>query len=340
MNFVWPFMLFALLALPFLAALYLAAQRRRKTLLETFSRLGMDPPGGPAASGAASSRFIRYFPALLYLLAVTSLILAMSRPQIPLRLPRVGGTVILAFDVSGSMAATDIEPTRMEAAKAAARAFVANLPGSVQIGVVAFAEGGISVQAPTYDRTPVLSAINRLSPQRGTSLASGIGAALKAIEIAERADETDYYSRTPREEREQQPLPPGTFSSSVIVLLTDGENNIDPDPGELVQAAIDRGVRVHTIGVGDPAGVTLKANGFTVHTRLDEATLRAIAEATSGLYFNARNGDDLTRIYDTIGTRLSIRSEQTELTAILAGIGALLLCLGTALSMWWLGRAP
>jgi Ca-activated chloride channel homolog len=338
MNFIWPIMLLALLVLPLLVVLYLASQRRRKYLLEQFSKLGMDPLGRQTVG-----RFKRHFPALLYFLAIACLIFAMSRPQIPLQLPRVGGTVVLTFDVSGSMAATDIEPTRMEASKAAARSFVENLPGAVQIGVVAFAEGGISVQAPTHDRTPVLAAINRLAPQRGTSLAGGISTALKAIENAERADDTDYYSRTPREEREQQApaaVPPGTFSSSVIVLLTDGENNIEPDPSEAVQAAIDRGVRVHTIGIGDPAGVTLKANGFTVQTKLDEATLQAISESTRGTYFNARSGQDLTQIYDTIGSRLTVRAEQTELTAILAGIGTLLLVLGAALSMWWLGRAP
>jgi Ca-activated chloride channel family protein len=256
-------------------------------------------------------------------------------------LPRVGGTVILAFDVSASMLADDMTPTRMEAAKVAARAFVERQPTTVQVGIVAFSEGGLAVQAPTNDRTALIGAINRLTPARGTSIANGILAALTAIEKAEQEEVTNYYSnRTPMPTPSPTPVPRGFLAPAAIVLLTDGENNVEPDPMVAAELAVERGVRIHTVGIGSPAGARLRIEGFSVHTKLDEAMLQQISHHTAGSYFNARSAEELLDIYQNLGSRFTVKPEETEVTALLAMAGLVVLLVGGALSLLWLGRLP
>jgi Ca-activated chloride channel family protein len=272
------------------------------------------------------------------LFGLTAVILAVARPEAVLSLPRLEGTVVLAFDVSRSMAATDFSPTRMEAAKAAARSFVQQQPTSVQIGVVAFSDSGVSVQAPTNDQAAVLAAIGRLQPQRGTSLAQGIAASLKAIATALDPTAGYYTNRSP--DTSPTPVPSGTHSSAVIVLLSDGENNEQPDPQAAAQAAADRGVRIHTVGLGTPAGTTLTIDGFQVHTELDEDGLRQIAQTTGGTYFAAADQAHLDAVYDSLDSSLVIKAQKTEITSIVGGIGLVALLLGSLASLAWLGRAP
>ena len=276
----------------------------------------------------------------LFLVGLSILTLGLARPQATVSLPRQEGTVILAFDVSGSMAANDLEPTRMEAAKAAARDFVQRQPRTVQVGIVAFSDSGLAVQAPTNDQDTVLAAINRQSPARGTSLGNGILASLRAISAE--ADQTPhaFSNLTPVAAPSPTPVARGTYTSAVIVLLTDGENNESPDPLAAAQAAADRGVRIFAIGIGSAAGTTLHVNGFTVHTQLNEAGLRQIAELTQGAYFSAENAQDLRTIYDTLDPQLVIKPEQLELTSIFAGASIFILLLGGLLSLLWFGRLP
>jgi Ca-activated chloride channel family protein len=254
-------------------------------------------------------------------------------------LPRIEGTVILAFDVSGSMAADDLKPTRMEAAKAAARAFVERQPSTVQVGVVSFSEGGFSIQAPTDDQGKILAAINRLGVQKGTSLASGIQASLNTIAVTLNPP-LSLSTRNLTPGPTPTPVPKGTTTSAVIVLLTDGENTQAPDPLEAAQTAADRGVRIYTVGIGSAAGATLHLDGFTVQSRLDEATLQQIAQITNGAYYNAENEDQLHAIYDNLNPQLVIKPQKTEVTALFAGAGILVLMLGGTLSLLWLGRLP
>ncbi len=298
-------------------------------------RWGWLPAGGPGLR--------RHIPPAFFLLGVTILLLALARPQAVVSLPRVEGTIILAFDVSGSMAATDLEPTRMEAAKAAARDFVQRQPSSMQIGVVAFSDSGFSVQAPTYSPDTVLAAINRLTPQRATSLANGILASLKTIETAQNAgdDAPSLYSNlTPGPTPTPTPMPAGEYQSAVIVLLTDGENTVSPDPLEAARAAADRGVRIFTIGVGSPEGATLEVEGFNIHTSLDEAALQQIAGITSGAYYNARSEQDLEEIYSKLTPQLVVRPEKIEVTALFAGASLLCLLAGSIFSFLWFSRFP
>jgi Ca-activated chloride channel family protein len=276
----------------------------------------------------------------LFLLGLAILLSALARPQTVVSLPRVEGTVVLAFDVSGSMAATDLQPTRMEAAKAVAQEFVQRQPTGVQVGVVAFSESGLAIQAPTDDQAAVLAAIARITPQRGTSLGQGIAAALNALDASANLRPRRYSTLTPTPTSTPQPVSAGSNRSSAIVLLTDGENTGPPDPLEAAQLAADRGVRVYTIGIGSAAGTTLKVNGFTVHTRLDETTLQQIAQQTEGTYFNAENEEELRAIYDNLNLQLVVKPQQTEITALFAGIGFLILLIGGACSLLWFGRIP
>ncbi len=336
MSFIWPALLWSLLTIPLLGLLYLRMQERRSQFALRYGSLGLVQQG--AGRGLGSRRHI---PAMLFLGGLSLLLLAMARPQMPVSLPKAEGTVILAFDVSGSMTATDFQPTRMEAAKAVAKEFVERQPASVQIGIVAFSEGGFSVQIPTNDEAAIIAAIDRLQPQRGTSLANGILVSLNAIANAN-GDSASFANNsadgTPL--ATPFPVPAGSEHSAVIVLITDGENNMEPDPFAAAQAAADRGVRIHTIGIGSAAGIELEVNGFTVFTQLDEVTLQQISDITEGLYYNAQTEEDLRNIYENIEPRLKLEKEQTEITAILAGLSIFILLTGGMLSLFWFSHVP
>jgi Ca-activated chloride channel homolog len=335
MSFIWPIMLVLLLLVPLGVVLYARQQRRRRQLTTSFSTLGSMQAAMSRRAGAR-----RHIPPALFLLGLTVLLVALARPQMTISLPRQEGTVLLAFDVSGSMAANDLEPTRMEAAKAAARDFVQRQPRGVQIGVVAFSDSGLAVQAPTADQENVLAAINRLAPQRGTSLGQGILASLQVLAAQDQPAPRQYSNLAPTPAPTPRPVPKGTFTSAVIVLLTDGENNESPDPLAAAQAAADRGVRIHTVGIGSAAGTTLHVNGFTVHTRLDAELLQGIAQITAGSYYNAENSQDLRDIYENLDLRLVAKPESMEITALLAGAGILALLIGGMCSLIWFGRVP
>jgi Ca-activated chloride channel family protein len=207
--------------------------------------------------------------------------------------------------------------------------------------VVAFSDAGLAVQAPTSDQAAVLAAINRLTPQRGTSLAQGIGAALNTIAIAENGPGTDYYTnRSAAPTATPAPVAPASHTSAAIVLITDGENTQPPDPGPAAQAAADRGVRIYTVGIASAAGTTLDINGFQVHTQLDASTLQRIADVTGGAYYAAEDGADLHKVYDDLATRLVVKPQMIEVTALFAGASILLLALGGITSLAWLGRLP
>ncbi len=339
MTFTWPAALVLLALIPAGAWLLGALDQRRRR--RAAARGGLDLGGG----GANRRAVLRRIPALLFLAGFAVLVVALARPQSVLSLPREEGTVILAIDVSGSMAATDLQPTRMEAAKAAAEAFVAQQPSSVVIGIVAFSDSGLAVQAPTNDQGAVLAAISRLAPERGTSLGEGILASLQAIALEESPPATDYYSLrspspSPSPTPTPTPVPAGSHTSAVVVLLTDGENNEAPDPAVAAQAAADRGIRIFTVGLGSPAGTTVNLDGFQVHTQLNEPLLQQIASVTDGAYYRAEDAQQLRSIYAGLDTRLVVEPEKIEITGLFAGAGVLLLAAGGVASLAWLGRLP
>ncbi len=331
MSFVWPGMLLLLLLIPAFILLYLRIQQRRRRMVANYESLGF------AAGSTPGTR--RHIPPILFLAGLGILIFAMARPQAVVSLPRIEGTVILAFDVSGSMAADDMQPNRMEAAKVAAQDFVLRQPPTVLLGVVAFSDSGIAVQQPTNAQEDVLGAINRLSPQRGTSLGNGLLAAINTIVTS--GEETNYYSNlTPMPTAVPTPMPQGTFTSAVIVLLTDGENNEEPDPLTIAQAATDLGIRIYTVGIGSAAGAVLNIEGFNIHSRLDEPMLQQLSLMTGGTYYNAESQEDLINIYDNLDPQLVIKPEEMEITPLFAGMSIFILLIGGACSLLWFGRLP
>ncbi len=335
MSFIWPVMLLTLFLMPLFVGLYLWLQQRRRRLVANYGMFGfLQEPIGRRLG------LRRHIPPTLFLTGLALLSVAMARPEMVVHLPRVEGTVILAFDVSGSMAADDLEPTRMEAAKVAARKFVEQQPPSVLVGVVAFSDSGFAVQAPTDDQEAILSTIDRLAPQLGTSLANGIFASLNTLAAETKPTSRLYSNLTPTPTPPPTAVPPGTFMPAVIVLLTDGENNETPDPLAAAQAAADRGVRIHTVGVGSAAGSTLSIDGFIIHTQLNEALLQRISELTGGSYYNAENEEELVTIYQNFDTQLVIKPEKMEITSIFAGASILVLMMGGTFSLLWFSRWP
>ncbi len=339
MSFIWSSLLYLLLCVPLLVLLYQRIQKRKR---EAAARFGGFGALHDSSSGTSTRRKL---PALLFLIAITILILSLARPQAVISMPRIEGTVILTFDVSGSMAADDLKPTRMEAAKAAALEFVDTQPTSVKIGVVAFSDGGITVQNPTGERSEVIDTIERLVPRRGTSVGNGILVALNTIAV-DAGDpaflSTSNIPDTPPLQSDTAPqseaLPEGWYPSSAIVLFSDGENNQDPDPVAAADLAADLGVRIYTVGVGTAEGATITVEGFTVHSQLNEPVLQYISVTTGGAYYNAGNEEDLRRIYDDLEPKLSIQTEEMEVTSLLAGLGILLFIIGGAISLLWFGR--
>ena len=336
MSFIWPEMLLLLALIPLGVLAYRTLERRRRRRVAASGGLGI----GQRVTGRPGGLRLR-LPAALFLIGLTIMALALARPQSLVDLPRQEGTVILAFDVSRSMAADDLKPTRMDAAKAATKAFVERQPSGVVIGVVAFSGAGLSVQAPTSDQAAILAAIDRLEPERGTSLGQGILTALNTIAVAEAGPSTDYYSnRSPEPTPEPTPVPPGVHAPALIVLVTDGENTESPDPVEAAQTALERGVRIYTVGLGSPAGATIDLDGFQVHTQLDEAMLRRISEVSGGAYVGADDAEALRSVYDDLDLRLTIKPDEIEITSLFAGASVLFLVVGGLSSLLILGRLP
>ena len=326
MTFVWPSMLLSLATLPVMVLSYWVLLRRRARRRAALAALGLVAPT------AVSSGWRRHVPAVLLLGAMTLLLTALARPTAEVAQPRLEGTVVLAFDVSASMNATDIAPSRMAAAKSAARAFVARQPPRVKIGVVAFSGSGLITQQPTTNRRLVVAAINRLTATGGTALGRGLQTALTAI-----------TGKTVQVDASSDSLEPkgqnlGWHGSAAVILLSDGENNVEPDPIDVAEIASTTGVRVYPIGLGSREGAVLEIGGFRVATALDEQLLRKIATTTDARYFAAEDEKALASIYRSIDLAWTVEAEQVEVTALFAAAAAVLLLLGTGLSLAWFGR--
>jgi Ca-activated chloride channel homolog len=336
MSFIWPTLLLTLVFVPVLVLLYLWLQRRRYSFAARYGSLGLVHDAVGRGIGLR-----RHIPALIFLAGITILLFSLARPQATMGVPKIEGTVMLTFDVSGSMAAEDLQPTRMEVAKAASTQFVEKQPSGISIGVVVFSDGGISVQPPTDNREETLATIERLVPRRGTSVGNGILVALNTIAV-DAGDPPILNTSDLSQDPAVAPVeaPQGWYPSSVIVLFTDGENNQEPDPAMAAALAADLGVRVYTVGVGTTAGTTIEVEGMTVHTSLDEPMLQFIASETGGMYYNAGNEEELGRIYNDLEPKLSIKPEEIEMTSVFAGLGMIIFLIGGLLSLLWFGHVP
>ena len=334
MSFQWPEFLWLAAALPLLVALYIALLRRRKRFAVRYSSLALMRE---AMSGAS---WRRHLPPFLILLALAALIVAIARPSATMTLPSQHETVILAMDVSGSMRASDVEPNRLVAAQVAAKAFIADQPSHVRIGIVAFAGTATVAQAPTTNKEDLYAAIDRFQLQRATAIGSAIIVSL-AVLFPEGGYDVASYSYAPEKKKPPpnfKPAPPGSYSSAVIILLTDGQRTTGPDSLMAARLAAERGVRIFTVGVGTPEGKIVGFDGWSMHVRLDEETLRAIADLTRGDYFYAGSAPDLKKIYQTMNSRLVMETKKTEIGAFFSAAAAGLVLLAGLLSLAWFNR--
>ena len=341
MTFLWPILLLAIIAVPVGVTVARRIERSRRLRVASLAGRGLGAGvGAPAGTGARRALVVGAVPGALVVLAFTLFAIAVARPQATLSLPRVEGTLMLTFDVSGSMAANDVTPTRMEAAKVAAKSIVDRQPPGVVIGVVAFSDAGLTVQEPTSDTAVIDATIDRLGATHGTSVGQGILAALAAIQQAESDTPASYYSnRSAPPTATPAPVAPGSHAAAAVVLFSDGENNERPDPLSAATIAANQGIRILTIGVGTAAGTTLDLDGFRVQTSLDEGLLQQVADLTAGTYQPAAQLDP-GAVYDQLAKHIVARDERVELTALVAGAGALFLILGVGLSLVRTGRLP
>ena len=341
MTFIWPDMLWGLLLVPLLVATYLWLLKRRKKTALRFASLSLVKE----AMGKTNA-WRRHLPPALLLLATTALLLAAARPAAVITLPLQEKTIVLAIDVSGSMRATDVKPNRIVAAQEAAKTFVAELPRSVRVAVVAFAGTAAVVQAPTLSRDDVYAAIDRFQLQRGTATGSGIVLSLATIfpndpgidltQITGQRNMPPGPNDKPRPKFE--PVEPGSYGSAAIIMLTDGQRTTGPDPLDAAKMASERGVRVYTVGVGTKEGETIGFEGWSMRVRLDEDTLKNIADRTRADYFYAGTAEDLKKVYQSLSSRLVVEKKETEISALFAALGALLVVSAAGLSVWWFGR--
>ncbi len=336
MTFLWANLLWLLFLLPVLVVAYILLQLRSKKYAKKYSNLSLMKVATGQGPGLR-----RHLPPILFFISIAIMILALSRPAAIVKLPSMQGTVILAMDVSGSMRATDLNPSRMDAAKQAASSFVSKQPKNVRIGVVAFSDVASVVQAPTTDKETVLAAINRLSPQRGTAIGTGIRVSLDAI-FNESGTAARPTPSSPSDPNQPTPVPnpvaAGSFDAAFVVLLTDGQNNVGPKPVDIISEAADRGVRIYTVGIGSLEGTVLQLDGFSVKVGLDEPVLTTIAGETKGKYFQARNTEDLLQIYKNLGTQVIFKTEKVEITFGFTALAALLLIASALISLMWFSR--
>lgn len=326
MTFVWPWLLASLLLLPLLVLAYVRLLRRRAARRTELAGLGL--------VAAAPARRFRHVAPAFFLVAFALLLVGLARPEASVSEPRREGTVVLAFDISNSMLAKDLQPSRMGAAKQAAKAFVAKQPAQIRLAVVAFGSSGVISQRPTTDRTAVLAAIDRLTPQGGTALGRGLQTSLTAI--AGKTVRLDSAEDDTSVEPQGEDL--GYYGSSAVILLSDGENTSGPDPQDAADLASTAGVKVFPIGLGQANGTVLSLDGFQVETKLDEPTLKSIADTTDGEYFRASDAAELSRVYDAIPLSWVIRGRPVELTGLLAAAAGLFLLAGAGLSLARTGR--
>jgi Ca-activated chloride channel family protein len=336
-------MLWVLTGLPLLGLLYGLALRRSK-------RIHLRYPGLSLVQDARvrGPSWRRHLPPLLLGLAIAIMLVAAARPVAVISLPSAQQTIILAMDVSGSMRATDVKPNRLVASQEAAKAFVNGLPREVRVGIVAFAGSAQVAQLPTRTREDLVRAIDAFQLQRGTATGNSIMLSLATIfpeagiELSTlpgarptgRALEPNRSGPPP----EFQPVAPGSYNSAVIIMLTDGQRTTGVDPLDAARVAAQRGVKVYTVGVGTVDGETIGFEGWSMRVRLDEDTLKEVAKITAGEYFYAGTAGDLQKVYETLGTRLTVEKAETELSALLALLAALITLCAAGLSLFWSNR--
>jgi len=347
MHFLWPQQLWLLLLLTLLVLIYLLLLRRKKKLAVRYASLAIVKEALGRGPGLR-----RHIPPVLFLLALAAMLLAAARPVATITLPSTQQTIILAMDVSGSMRATDVQPNRLVAAQNAAKSFLGDLPRDVKVGIVAFAGSAQVAQLATINREDLITAIDRFQMQRGTATGNAIVMSLATlfpddghIDLQLMQNNRDRMRGTAidaeKKEKEKKPftpVPPGSYTSAAIIMLTDGQRTTGVDPLEAAKLAAERGIRVYTVGIGTVDGETIGFEGWSMRVRLDEETLKQIANKTSAEYFYAGTAQDLKKVYETLSTRLTVEKKETEVSGLLALLAAALAVLSAGLSVLWFNR--
>jgi len=345
MHFLWPHLLWLLLALPLLAGLYVWLLLRRRQFALRYASLSIVREALGNGPG-----WRRHIPPALMALALAAMLVAAARPIAVVSLPSRQQTIILAMDVSGSMRATDVQPNRLVASQNAAKAFLAELPRQVKVGIVAFAGSAQVAQQPTVNREDLVTAIDRFQLQRATATGNAIvislatlfpdaGIDLEQLDTGGLGPASRPLAAGGAEARKTAPpVEPGSYNSAAIIMLTDGQRTTGVDPLDAAKMAADRGVRVYTVGIGTVEGETIGFEGWSMHVRLDEDTLKAIARRTAADYFYAGTAADLNKVYQTLGSRLTVEKKETEMSGLAALVAAALATLASVLSMLWFNR--
>jgi Ca-activated chloride channel family protein len=353
MDLLWPGFLLLLALLPLIVAAYIWTLRRRRPFAVRYSSLSLVRAALPH-----QSRWRRHVPFALFLLALASLVIALGRPVAIVSVPTGQTTIILTIDVSRSMCATDIEPNRLLAAEAAALSFIERQRSTTQISIVAFAGFAEMVQPPTTDQEALEAAVESLTTGRRTAIGSGILKSLDAIAEIDKNIAPSVTETSPG--IAPTPVPKGAYAPDIIVLLTDGVSNAGPAPLDAAQQAVDRGVRVYTIGFGTEngsgapfcsrqfqgggpldssggfGGGGFGGGGFGGFRRgIDEETLRQVADMTGGTYYSAESAGQLQDVFQNLPTYLITKHETTEISVAFTAIGALLAAIAIGLSLIW-----
>ena len=356
MQFLWSGLLALLVVLPVLVGIYVWSLRRRRPSGIRYSSLSLvrDAMPGPA-------RLRRHLPFALFVAALGALVVALARPVVVLAVPTNQTSIILTIDVSGSMCSSDIPPSRLEAAEAAATNFINNQSASTRIGIVAFSSFAEVVQTPTNDRSALLDALHSLATGRRTAIGDGILASIDAISEIDPGvakSVTDAGGTAPT------PVVPGAYAPDIVVLLTDGASNTGTPPLDAAQQAADRGVRVYTIGFGTANGGAFSptcapqfsgrepggaggggfggggfggggGGGGGFPRGIDEATLKQIAAMTGATYHPAETADQLQSVFQGLPTNLILKHETTEVSFAFVGAGGLVAALAIFLGKAW-----
>jgi len=358
MRFIWPDLLWMLLALPALVAAYIYALRQRRRAALRYASLAL-----VRAALGPGQKFRRHLPPALFLIAFGLALFALARPTATVTLPSEHMTLVLSIDVSRSMRASDVTPNRIVAAQDAAKAFIEALPRNVRLGIVTFAGTAAVVQTPTEDKEAMVEAIDRFELQRGTATGSGLLVALAMLFPDDGIDlESAVFGRNfsrnsanagaaasgagvPIDNRKaaapvapRRALPVGSYKTGAIILLSDGRRTTGPDPLEAAKMAADRGVRVHTVAFGSKDGAPIAFEGWSFFAVPDEETLKAVANITGGQFFAASTAGDLKKIYENLSTEFALERRDTEVSALFAAAALVLFVLAGMLSVLWFHR--
>lgn len=357
MHFIWPELLWLLLLIPLLAVGYILVLRRKR-------RVAVHYPSLDLIRSALSSRqkIRQHIPPLLLLCSVSLVLLSAARPSARISLPADYLTLVLAMDVSRSMLAEDVPPSRIVAAQQAAKTFLQELPKSVRVAVVSFAANAQLVQGATDQKDALLAAIDSFQLQRGTATGSGLLVALNTLLPESAVDlESVLYGAefksgrwvpqgglaagrsldqraAPQSTEPAKPVPVGSYTAGAVILLSDGRRTVGPDPVEVAKWAASQGVRVYTVAFGTPDGFIPGYEGFSFYAKVDEVALQQVAETTGAEFFRASNASDLAGIYQHLSSKFTLERRDTEISALLAALAGLLVLLALGLSMRWYRR--